>query len=363
LVGASIWIEGIGEVFAHEPGTQLLPASNQKLITAIGVLALLEPDAVMRTRVVASAPPVNGVVDGDVTIVASGDPTLTRTGAHSLDALAAAVRAKGVTSVLGDLVVDAGRFERAQRAPGWQDWHVPAYAGPLSAFTLDDNRFRGDPIYLADPALANGAEFGQALRRHGVVVAGGVRVSSAPRPRHELASVASQPVAQLVNQMLLQSDNEIAEALTREAGVRSSHRGTTVAGTHAFDNELRRLCRHVRGISGDGSGLSRTNARSAREMRMLLHAARAEPWWPRLVAGLPVAARTGTLAGRFHGTAAAGNLRAKTGTIIGGRALSGYLTTAAGRDVIFSFIVNGDAAGRTPAAIDSLLATIAADRW
>ena len=56
---------------------------------------------------------------------------------------------------------------------------------------------------------------------------------------------------------------------------------------------------------------------------------------------LPRAGRTGTLAGRFRGTAAEDNVRAKTGTIIGGAALTGTGTTAAGRAFVFCVIVNG----------------------
>ena len=109
-VSASVWVEGIGEVAGHGLDRPLLPASNQKLLTAVGALALLEPDHRVATRVLQAG--------DDVVLVASGDPALTRTGPHSLAALAAQVRASGVRSVAGDLVVDVSRYGRAVRRAG-----------------------------------------------------------------------------------------------------------------------------------------------------------------------------------------------------------------------------------------------------
>jgi D-alanyl-D-alanine carboxypeptidase/D-alanyl-D-alanine-endopeptidase (penicillin-binding protein 4) len=60
---------------------------------------------------------------------------------------------------------------------------------------------------------------------------------------------------------------------------------------------------------------------------------------------LPIAARDGTLRKRMHGTRAAGNVHAKTGTVTGVRSLCGYLTAANGHHIAFSIInqgVNGD---------------------
>jgi len=91
-----------------------------------------------------------------------------------------------------------------------------------------------------------------------------------------------------------------------------------------------------------------------------LQAARTQPWWPQLNDALPVAGRSGTLASRFRGSAAEGAVRAKTGTIIGGIALSGYGTTAGGRGVVFSVLVNGDGSDAAQAPLDALIAAVVA---
>ena len=175
-----------------------------------------------------------------------------------------------------------------------------------------------------------------------------------------LAGLASAPLDELVAEMLLGSDNEHAEAVLREIGRHTGGVGSTPAGAAAAERAVaEEVCLALPGNADDGSGMSRLNARSAREWQEILQAARGLPWWPAFVEGLPVGARTGTLAGRFGGTPAAGNVQAKTGTIIGGVALSGYATTADGRDAVFSVIVNGDASPRAVAAIDALVVTIA----
>ncbi len=135
-----------------------------------------------------------------------------------------------------------------------------------------------------------------------------------------VATLRSAPVSALVADMLTRSDNETDEALLREAGD-----GSTATGITAVDS--------------------------------VLQAVAAAPWGNELRAGLPVAGRTGTLAGRLGGQTTRGNVTAKTGSIIGGQALSGYATTAEGREMVFSIIVNGDAVSARAArpAIDALV--------
>lgn len=349
-VSASIWVDGYGEVAASERELALFPASNQKLVTAAAVLAALPHDHRMVTSVLAAG--------DDLALVAGGDPTLTRA---SLDALAQQVVAAGVTTVAGDVLVDETRYEPARRAPGWQPWQQPAYVGPLSAFTVDDNRHLSDAAFLADPVTANGNLFRAALTRAGVAVAGATWPAPAP-PGRELASLASPTVAELVTTMVRDSDNEVAEALTREAGVLLTDSGQTVAGVEALAAVLEdELCLDLATGWADGSGLSRSDLRSAADMVAVIAAARTAPWWPTLRDGLPVAGVSGTLAERFRGTPAEGNLRAKTGTIIGGVSLSGEVTTAGGRLATFSVIVNGNGAAAAQQAVDDLMAALAAD--
>ena len=350
--GLSIWIDGYGEVLAHRPDLALAPASNQKLYTAIGALAVIGADVRLVTEVRLSPA-------GDLVIVGGGDPTLTRFGPHSVAALAEQIQDAGLTRVPGALLVDESRHDGVRRASGWQEWQVPAYTGPLSAFMVDDNRWRADPAFLADPALGNAELVRQALAARGTTVAG--PTGYAPdRSGRVVATLSSAPIGELVATMLGTSANQIADLVLKEVAVAAGSSGSVVGAAAAADTALAPLCLPLVGAVDDGSGLSRANSRSAREWRVLLQAVRDEPWWPQLHQALPVAARTGTLASRFGGTAAAANVRAKTGTIIGGTALAGYGTTAAGRAFVFSAMVNGPGAQAGAEAIDRLVAAVAA---
>ncbi len=356
-VSASIWIEGYGEVATRDPDTPLLPASNEKLLTAVGVYDVLPADHRFQTVVRADGPIAGGVLDGDLVLVGRGDPTLTRSGPHSLDVLALGVRARGITRVTGVLRYDESHFDGAREAEGWLDRHVPGNVGPQSALMVEGNRYRTDPAYEADPARGNAEEFARSLFRMGTVVAGGIEPGGASGA--VVAETSSAPSRELVRTMLLESDNVLAEALWREVGAVARGDGSVAAATGAVETLLAEDCLDLEGTVGDGSGLSRTDRRSAREWRTLLGVIRDEPWWPELVAALPEGGRSGTLRARFHGTAAEGNVRAKTGTIQGGIALSGYLDTADDRAAVFSIVVNGPAAGSGISAVDDLVAAIA----
>ena len=364
-VGLSVWVDGLGEVSRHGD-LPLTPASNEKLLTAMGVLSLLPQTDTLVTEVRATGPQDGGALDGDVVLVGGGDPTLQARGPHSLEDLAAAVKARGIDEVRGRLVGDESRYDHVRTAPGWLPEHVPVFIGPLSALVVDRNQLRPDADYAADPVPGDLAYFRAALLRAGVRVHGPNAAAPAPAGSAVLAALPSPPIGDLVGEMLNQSDNLVAELLVKEVGHRTGGGapGSTAAGLAAITAAVQReLGVPLAGVAADGSGLSRDDHRSPREWRTLLQAALARPWAERLVGSLPLAARTGTLVRRFAGTAAEGNVRAKTGWIDEARSLSGYLTTTGGRHVVFSVIVNGT----TPAspalnALDGLVAAIAGDR-
>jgi D-alanyl-D-alanine carboxypeptidase/D-alanyl-D-alanine-endopeptidase (penicillin-binding protein 4) len=91
----------------------------------------------------------------------------------------------------------------------------------------------------------------------------------------------------------------------------------------------------------DGSGLSRSNKAAPREVAHLLDALRDEPGFSKLYASLPVAGHDGTLSSRMRSGPADGNCHAKTGTLTGVSALSGYCRTRSGRTLVFSVLNTG----------------------
>lgn len=90
----------------------------------------------------------------------------------------------------------------------------------------------------------------------------------------------------------------------------------------------------------DGSGLSRGDLVTPQSMVQLLAYALRQPWGADFVATLPVAGHDGTLETRMRGTAAAGQVHAKTGLVEHVNSLSGYATSRRGARLIFSIFGN-----------------------
>ncbi|MDQ3643038.1 MAG: D-alanyl-D-alanine carboxypeptidase/D-alanyl-D-alanine-endopeptidase [Actinomycetota bacterium] len=362
-VGLSVWMEGSGMVVSQHADTALRPGSTEKLLVAWGAYGTLGPTASFVTDVRADGEVDGSTLHGHLVLVGGGDPSLRSTGGHSLERLATLVRRSGVTQVTGDLVVDEAHFDSERRAPGWTSRHVPYFVGPLSALAVDGNSLRTDPEYVANPALGNLGAFRAALAAQGVNVAGGDRMGTAPDPTKGVASVRSAPVSDLVNHMLTNSDNFYAEMLLKDVGQRVLGRGTSANGMGVVHQLAAEAGVQLSGRAADGSGLSRDNTRRPREWVELLVAARSTPWFDQLLGGLPIGGRSGTLVNRFRGTPAEANVRAKTGSVQQTRALSGYLTTAGGRQVVFSLIVNSDPVPPAViAAMDNVVSTMAASR-
>lgn len=364
-VSVSVWVEGHGEVLALGADTALMPASVQKLATAAAVMERLPADFAFRTAAVATTPPdADGTVAGDLVLMAGGDPALTRSGPHSLDALAGAVAGAGIRRVEGRVLLDDSRWSAERASPGWLAWQQPRFIGWLSPLLADGNRWQRGPD-AEQPGLANAQWFAGALASRGVVLANPVPRATTCGPcsaRPPIAELRSTARDALVQAMLRTSDNLLAEAFLRELGFRAAGLGSSETGTVVVNEVVRALTRQPSaGADADGSGLSRLNARPAREWRALLVAASGRPWWPVVRDGLPVAGISGTLAGRFGGSAAAGNVQAKTGTTIPSRALAGVFTTASGLRATFAVIVNGsetDPPIGAEGAIDELVASL-----
>jgi D-alanyl-D-alanine carboxypeptidase/D-alanyl-D-alanine-endopeptidase (penicillin-binding protein 4) len=112
----------------------------------------------------------------------------------------------------------------------------------------------------------------------------------------------------------------------------------------------------------DGSGMSFYDRIAPRALTKLLTYAARQPWGESWRAALPVAGVDGTLADRFKGSPVKGRVQAKTGTLNEVNALSGYLTAASGKTLVFSILVNGHLPGSDAElhAIDRIVEAIAA---
>ncbi len=130
-------------VVAHNAHRRFIPASNQKVLTTAAALHHLGPDFRWRTALRSDARVVDGVLQGDLTLVGTGDPSLSDrywpSAEASLDALADSLRAAGIRRVDGRLLVDASAWDSAGAPGNWEVGDLPwAYGATGGAFAVGE---------------------------------------------------------------------------------------------------------------------------------------------------------------------------------------------------------------------------------
>lgn len=317
-----------GETLYSRNGTlSLIPASNEKLTVTYAALTALGPAFRIETDVLQDAA-------GDLILKGYGDPTLT---SADLAVLARQVRAAGITTVSGRILGDESWFDTRRTALGWKPSFYIEESPPLSALIVD--RGRVGRFTSRDPALAAAQLFRAALVRLGVRVAGGPAHGVAPPDAMVVASIDSPSLTVIVHHMDTVSDNFEAEMLLKELGAVQADAGTTAAGAGVVTGLLAQAGVPLTGVRlVDGSGLSLLDRLTPAAVVSLLEVMWNDPEQRlELLSSLPVAARTGTLHDRMLHSAAAGLVRAKTGTTDNASALSGFV----GDRYVFSILQNG----------------------
>ncbi|HEY3716681.1 MAG TPA: D-alanyl-D-alanine carboxypeptidase/D-alanyl-D-alanine-endopeptidase [Jatrophihabitantaceae bacterium] len=206
----------------------------------------------------------------------------------------------------------------------------------------------GDDVWATvwEPTQLVASIFRDALRAHGIRVLGGTSYAATPAGTHALVSHDSMTLTQLLTPFLKLSNNMHAEHLVKAMGEKVRGEGTWDAGTTAVLDDAATMgvdTSQVRMV--DGSGLSRADLLTPQQITNLLIAARGKPWFTSWYEALPVAGNPdrftgGTLRNRMRNTPAANNLHGKTGSMTAVSALSGYVTDAAGEQLVFSMISN-----------------------
>ena len=328
-------------LFAHRDSLALAPASNEKLFVTATALLRFGASSTLTTSL-AAAPGVavddEGVLRGDLYLVGGGDPTL---GDAGLSALADQLADQGVTRVDGAVIGDESAFDTLRGGPDSAYRPDSDLGGWLTALSWRHGR-----AGATGPARAAATRLAALLKARSIpyerkpragrlsrVAGGGVAADAEP-----LATLASPAVGSLIAQTNVPSENFYAEMLAKALGARFGAGGSTAAGLAVARAQLAAFGVHPRMV--DGSGLSRADRTTARQVVRLLQRMNGQDTAPTWRASLPVAGRSGTLRKRMRATAAAGRCAAKTGTLIGVSALSGYCTTTGGAEIAFSFLEN-----------------------
>ena len=401
-IGVCVVDAADGAVLAElSAGNGFAPASNLKLISGAVALVALGPDHRFTTELAMHGELRDGVLHGDLLLRGRGDPTLGvgRGAVEATQRFVDALRQRGVQRVTGGVVGDDRWLGAEHLGHGWQwDYLDEDYAAPFGALCWNGNvqrvvvraegaaaRVEGaaaalpgqvelvpaggvtrvvarrelggerihitgtiaadaKPLTLAvtvpDPTRFAARELAAKLRAAGLAI-GEPAASAVPDAGVPIAEWRSPPLAELLVPLLRDSDNLYAEQFHRVAA-----RVATGAGDGAAASKHAVAVLQTLGVDGaglvlaDGSGLSRRNLVQPRQLARLLVAMERSPQRAAYWAALPVAGATGTLRSRFVGTAAAGRVRAKTGTIDRVACLSGYVPRANAAPIVFSIMLN-----------------------
>jgi serine-type D-Ala-D-Ala carboxypeptidase/endopeptidase (penicillin-binding protein 4) len=378
-VGVEVADAATGRVlYSANAGATATPASTTKLVTAAAALGVLGPDAHFTTTV--------RQVGGTVVLVGGGDPTLAVNDYPSSDypqpatlaqlakATARALKSRGHRSVR--LGYDTSLYSGPALGPGWGDDVETGNVTPVVSLEADQGRLTAagtfedsdDPVNYrpraTDPAGMTAEAFAALLRHDGIAVTGSPAPATAAASAPELASVSSPALVEIAEQMLLESNNVIAENLARHVAI-ALGRPPTFAGAAAAEiTELRKL-----GINGpislsDGSGLSPSDAIAPETLVGVLKAAQDTPRLRGVITGLPVAGFAGTLSagdsdfggiGQLAGGAARGVVRAKTGNLSTVATLAGLAYAKDGTLLLFAIMApQVPGAGQLQAAADAI---------
>ena len=151
----------------------------------------------------------------------------------------------------------------------------------------------------------------------------------------------SPPLGEILPLLNKPSDNLIAECLMRTLGAVIHREGSAEAGERVMLEFLKQVGMNLAALNiVDGSGLSRRNQVSAKNLVTLLRYMASHPQAKVFIGSLPIAGVDGTLRNRMVNTPAQGKVRAKTGSLGRVSTLSGYLTTQGGEELAFAILMN-----------------------
>ncbi len=269
-------------LYTHNESRLLTPASIFKILTAESALIYLGADYKFKTNLMTDAKSTsNGLVQGDVYLVHSGDPTLTY---YDLTDLMVALKSQQIQGINGNVYVDNTAYDQENLGPGWllNDTHY-CYAAPINASIINHNcisigitpaktsgsraqvlqnpRYfysginnmvttrpagsrschlsltstenniitidgcmqkghysRGGSVVINDIVKYNESLLQNSFKRFGIFIAGHVEARTAPANLTILATHESKPLHVLINEMLKKSDNIIAGSLFKKMG-------------------------------------------------------------------------------------------------------------------------------------------------
>lgn len=363
VLSASVTDVETGEVlWAKDENRKLTPASATKLYTAAAAILALDEDSRWSTDLLQDPNDPGRLIlrsDGDVSLSRDGEGFFTD--AASVTKLAEKAKKKlggqAVTSIVVDNSIRSGDlFNKTWDREDIDGGNI----ANLDAVMLDAGRL--DP-YTSDSARSHnpgedvGRALADALGADAEVTVASVAKEMTPSlgDQDPIATVQSAPLNVRLRDMLVHSDNIMAEAIGREIAKSQGEPQTFEGATSATLDVLKKHGIDTKDATlFDNSGMSEKNRLTAHELDGVLSNKEVRD----ILDMLPVASVEGTLEARYGSGSgsedSAGWVRAKTGTLSGVNALAGTVMTDSGRALAFAFLSNQSDPNSARPALDRL---------
>ncbi len=374
-------------ISSYNENMPLVPASTTKLLTTETALNLLSENYRWMTQLEYSGQvDENGVLNGNLYIVGSGDPSLgtNKAGALSyreiISDFVSGLSREGIKKVNGDIIIQTALFKgNISRLPEnvvWlenNNYYLPVgttreinpaneklivkknnfsadkkffYVSPYANQMVYAEKYEGDgalttklpdaPAYLANT-------FRTTLIKSGIGVTGKVTpkmTDATPENRKLVSAYKSPTLGDIIYYTNQHSDNSLAEALLRTVGFFRKGDQTSESGRIVVKDHLKDIAFDAEGLNYmDGSGLSRSNTVTPIAQAKYLTSLMNEKYYGTYLTSLPIGGQSGTLKRMFNVTGN-GQVFAKTGTLNKVKTLAGYIKTNSGRTLVFSLLVN-----------------------
>lgn len=310
------------ELLSHNADIPLIPASIMKSVTTATLLKKVGEDFRYHTHVKHTGHIKDGILEGDIIIEASADPSVgTRHSPGSDDMpsqIADELQKRGVKEVRGRIIIDESHFPGPTINPTWQSGDLPhAYGTGTHGFNFEDNASGNKSV--ANPSSVFERRLVAAMQRAGITL---TRVTNTDTHRHRLTEHVSAPLDEILRSCMMRSDNQFAEAFLRTTGLKYGNVGSTERGASETLRFWKSKDARMEGVViKDGSGLSRSNRVTANFMADVLAYMSDNPWYASL---FPLAGQEGTLKKFLSGTPLEGWIALKTGSMSGIQCYAGY---------------------------------------
>lgn len=390
-------------VFEKNPGTALIPASTNKIVTGAAALDRLGSNFNFTTRVYTDgALSANGILDGDIYIKGGGDPSISLEKTWLISHL---IRSHGITQVKGSLIGDESFFDEVRHYSQWGKVGTRAYHAPMGALCVNFNTIG---VYVApgqkegEPALAvlnprtklfvmenrlkttvgGRSRVAISFKEGTCIVSGQIPIDSKPRTYHRsiveplpfalsaiqsfceqegikfgklptkgsvpptarlLFEYASPPLNLIIRGLFRNSNNFTAESIGKTLGASLFDApGTQEKASKAITEWIADKKLIDSGVViADGSGLARENRLSANVLvGVLLYMWSKPELSPEFIDAMAIGGVDGTLKRRFSNSPLFGRIRAKSGLLWGVISLAGYCYNSKNEPYAFAVLIN-----------------------